>query len=182
MGWGEVRGKLSAAGRPGTKKRGDKDLTAVGAAGWSLRGLNLSADGEGRVGELCALLPTECVPLQTNTHTHARTHADKHFHFQAARWFHSNTSRTPSSLEKRRQSSSYLCATSVRQRNSVLVLLVFAFVFVFLDYWNHEPQARYHGFMDQVGVVLLLLLGSKRGLSRQVRTRSTLVELRRGCG
>lgn len=68
-----MRGKLSAAGRPGTKKRGDKDLTAVGAAGWSLRGLNLSADGEGRVGELCALLPTECVPLQTNTHTHAHT-------------------------------------------------------------------------------------------------------------
>lgn len=143
---GYAAGGIICRRSSGNKKRGDKDLTAVGAAGWSLRRLNLSGDGERRVGS--------CARSSRQSAFHSRQ-TRKHFHFQAARWFRSNTSRTSTNLEKRRQSTSYLRAIRACQTLSSSA---------FLDYWNHEPQARYHGYMDQVGGVMLLLLWSKWGL------------------
>lgn len=107
---GYAAGGILCRWSSGNKKRADKDLTAVGAAGRSLRRPDFSVDGERRVGGCARSSRQSALTLQTNTH--------KHFHFPAARWFHSNTSRTSTSAEERRQSTSYLCAVSVRQRNS----------------------------------------------------------------
>lgn len=119
--------------------------------------------------ELCALFPTECVPLQTNNPNPSGAHTN----ISTSRQHAGSTPTPPEHRPVWRDAGGArpTCAPSACVRETL-----------FLDYWKHEPQARYRGFMDQVGVVVLLLRWSKRGLHGQVRTRGASVEVCHGSG
>lgn len=148
----------------GNKKRGDKDLTAVVAAGWRLRRLNLSVETEEQGSGAVRSLPDR---VRSATHQHIATSRLR-------------TGSTPTPPEHRpvwrnAGKARPTCAppACVKETPSSSFRGGFSSPF-FLDYWNPRPH---HGFMDKVGDVVLLLLWSKCGLQRQVSTRSTVGEL-----